>query len=873
MNEPSPLCCATDRDRRDKARKSELNGIDFVEVGDGQTEILVYFLGRAPEWIEPRYVRIEGGRRERDIRILDLRVERSDEVDDVMTLIVDRPGDFSTYRLCILGRDEDGNPVAEAPADFDPRYACIDFSFKASCPSDLDCAEPVGCPPPNFTEPDIDYLAKDFASFRRLMLDRLSLTLPDWRERHAPDMMVTLVELLAYVGDHLSYHQDSVGAEAFLATARQRTSVARHCRLVDYRLHEGCNARTWIVFEISEPELELAAEDLIFVTAWPGRPGAMMKLEDPAADPPDSCIAFQPRLADGQLRFTVHASRNAIHFHDWGEEECCLPAGATRATLRDPGVIPSPEAGAEEERGSYCPSREPPADVRVDVSDGRWHRLGLAPGQVLVFEEQLGPRTGLAADADPSHRHAVRLTRATPSLDPLSGTLLYEIEWCAEDALPFPLCLSARRDPPHCDLIGDVSIARGNVVLADAGVLRAEGLDRVPVRQVAARCADDCDAAEEIQLPGRYRPRLNHFDVTFAASYSPVIPPLGGCRAAAAATALDQDPRDCVPEVILSSSLAGGDGGDHGWRPQRDLLGSGPEDRHFVVEVDDERLAWLRFGDGVNGRAPAADESFRAVYRTGGGPTGNVAPEAIAQIVFRRNFPDGAQVRIRNPLPARGGTPPESAARAKLRAPHHFRNRLERAVAPADYATIVMRDFPALVQRAAAHLRSTGAAVEIQVAIDAFGGEPDPSLLRLLEQHLERYRRIGHDVRVVPARPVSLLVELIVCVRPSFLRAHVKAALQKILGAGSWPGGRGFFHPDAMSFGDRITLSRIAAAAHRVEGVASVVVTRLERRDLGPNGEVEAGELVLRRFEVACLHNDPRFPENGVLKLDLRGGR
>ena len=281
MNGPPPLCCATDRPRREMVREKELNGIDFVEVGADQTELSVYFLGRAPEWIEPRYLRIEGGRRERDIRIVDLRVDRSDELDDVMTLTVDRPGDFSTYRLCILGRDQDGNPVASPPPDFDPRYACIDFSFKASCPSDLDCAEPIDCPPPSFAEPEIDYLAKDYASFRRLMLDRLALTLPDWCERQAPDMMVTLVELLAYVGDHLSYHQDAVAAEAFLGTARKRTSVARHCRLVDYRLHEGCNARTWIVFEVSEPRLELAAADLIFISAWPGRAGAMLKLEHP----------------------------------------------------------------------------------------------------------------------------------------------------------------------------------------------------------------------------------------------------------------------------------------------------------------------------------------------------------------------------------------------------------------------------------------------------------------------------------------------------------------------------------------------------------------------------------------------------------------
>ncbi len=891
---PPPLCCASDRERREAVRRQELNGLDFVETGHDQTELIVYFLGRAPEWLERRFVRIEGGGRERGIRIVDLRIERSQDegLDDVMILTVDRPGDFSTYRLCILGRDEQGRPVSSPPPDFDPRYACVDFSFKASCPSDLDCAAPPDCPPPAFAEPEIDYLARDYQSFRRLMLDRLSLTLPEWCERHAPDMMVTLVELLAYVGDHLAYQQDAVAAEAFLTTARRRISVARHARLVDYRLHEGCNARVWIVLEVSEPKLELAAADLIFVTAWPGRTEPMLREEDLGQNLPGPCIAFQPRLPEGRSRFTLRAARNAISFYDWGERECCLPAGATSATLRDPGELPEPEPekpghrpereppqdlhepgegrAPEPDKPGYRPGREPPAGLRREIAEGRWHRLGLAPGEVLIFEERLGPRTGVAADADPSRRHAVRLTRATPSLDPLTGALLYEIEWCVEDALPFPLCLSARRDPPHCDLIGDISVARGNLVLADAGLRFEEELGEVPGGRVVRRCPDDCDAAEEVELAGRYRPRLRRHDLTFACAYAPVIPPQGGCRAAAAAAALRQDPRGCVPELLLSSRVAGAGGS---WRPQRDLLGSGPEDRHFVVEMDDDRVAWLRFGDGVNGRAPAAGETFRAAYRSGNGPSGNVAPESIVQLVFRRNFPDGVSIRVRNPLPARGGSAPESATSAKLRAPQHFRRAIERAVAPADYAAIVMRDFPAHVQRAAASMRSTGAAVEIEVAVDFLGGEADAGLLRLIEQHLERYRRIGHDVRLVPARIVPLRLELIVCLRPPYLRGHVKAALQRELGAGSWAGGRGLFHADAMSFGERITISRIAAAVHRVEGVASVVVTRLERLDAGPRGEVEAGELALGPDEVPRLDNDPRFPEHGALGLDLRGGR
>src|SRR5690606_19009570 len=132
------------------------------------------------------------------------------------------------------------------PAGFDPRLSEIQFSFKVQCESDFDCASITPCPTPPATNPRLDYLAKDYASFRRLMLDRMSVLMPDWSSRNAADIGVTLVEMLAYVGDQLSYQQDAVATEAYLATARKRISLRRHARLVDYLVHEGCNARVWV---------------------------------------------------------------------------------------------------------------------------------------------------------------------------------------------------------------------------------------------------------------------------------------------------------------------------------------------------------------------------------------------------------------------------------------------------------------------------------------------------------------------------------------------------------------------------------------------------------------------------------------------------
>src|SRR6185369_9764573 len=118
-----------------------------------------------------------------------------------------------------------------------------------------------------------NYLAKDYASFRQLLLDRLALIMPEWQERHAPDVGIVLLEILAYVGDYLSYYQDAVATEAYLNTARQRISVRRHARLVDYSMHEGCNARAAVAIEVTEDHV-LPLSGAAFITRYPGAPDA-----------------------------------------------------------------------------------------------------------------------------------------------------------------------------------------------------------------------------------------------------------------------------------------------------------------------------------------------------------------------------------------------------------------------------------------------------------------------------------------------------------------------------------------------------------------------------------------------------------------------
>jgi predicted phage baseplate assembly protein len=309
------------------------------------------------------------------------------------------------------------------------------------------------------------------------------------------------------------------------------------------------------------------------------------------------------------------------------------------------------------------------------------------------------------------------------------------------------------------------------------------------------------------------------------------------------------------------------------WEPQADLLRSGPDDLHCVVEIDNEGRAHVRFGDDELAQRPPAEMLMKPCYRIGNGTVGNVGVESIVYVLLQDERWSGTSLRVRNPMPALGGTDPEPLVEAKLLAPHAFRHRLERAIIADDYATLAARHKN--LQRAAAALRWTGSWYEAAVAVDPRGGETTtPSLLNEIAASLHRYRRVGHDLSVQPAEYVPLYLAMHVCVSPHYQRGHVEAALlDRFSNRMSLDGQPGFFHPDNLSFGDHVYLSNIIAAAQALPGVQSVKVTKLQRWGESPQKEIEQGLLKIGPMQIAQLENDPNFPEHGVLAFTFGGGR
>jgi hypothetical protein len=838
----APVLQCLDDERRKKVRAEGAGGIDYVEVSQDQRTVTLYFIGPAPADLKVANVRIDGGVNIRDIDVVEVSVgSEEDDQDGWADVRVDRPGDDSTYTLRLVNLDDAGESTDVPLAGVDPRYAAVDFSFKASCPSDIDCDVDDSCPPVVLPEPEISYLAKDYASFRQLILDRLSLIMPDWQERHVPDLGITLVEILAYVGDYLSYFQDAVANEAYLQTARQRISVRRHVRLIDYRMHEGCNARAWVCLA---PKGDLPVADvgeIFFTTNYPDAPGGRKPLTEVQLNraPGGSYEVFEPLAPAAGDRLDLVFAHNEITFYTWGNRQCCLAEGAVRATLKD---------------GAAAAAGQQPDDA---------HRLlKLHVGDVLIFEEVKGPSTGIAGDADPAHRQAVRLTRVTPGIDALYGQAIVEIEWAPEDRLRFPLCISAIGQPPKCEYLDGISVARGNVVLVDHGRREDEPkIGPVPQALVQQVCEAEGEVSEKIEIPAKFRPKLKKMPLTFGQR----LPPAGPVAAL-----LNSDPSLAFPEVVMIGTAP--DNVVTSWRPRLDLLSSGPDDTAFVAEIDDDGYAHLRFGDGDLGRAPESGTTFEARYRIGNGTRGNVGAESISHIVFRNQLVE-TEIGVRNPLPATGGVDPEAVADVKRMAPAASHGRRERAITAGDYAELAQRNTK--LQRAAATLSWTGSWYEADVDLDPIGVEVSgPALIDEVEDELEHYRRIGHDLAVFKAKYVPLDIAVLVCLYPHALRAHVKVALRDLFSNRTLAGGRpAFFHPDNLTFGQPIYVSRLVAAAQAVPGVESVTVTRLERLYEGPNRELPAGVLSVGPMEIAQMDNDPGFPERGRIALQLRGGR
>ena len=794
------------------------NGIDFIEIGNSaQTLLRVHFLttvvvegtlvGTAP-------VTITGGETVPTVPVEAITAadwSTDDAGRPILTVRTPFPGDFSRYRLAI------------ASTALDPFYAAIVFTFKAGCPSTLDCATEEGCETDDAPSPVIDYLAKDFNSFRTALLDYSARAYPQWVERDEPDVGMMLFELLSAVGDDLSYLQDRTTIEGSLATATQQVSAVRHARLVDYEPTPTTSAQAVVQIDVAIPGL---SRGLTVSAGLPDGQVIPFELGGPMLDPDTGAQRSDPLPVDPRWNRFDHTATptERITPYWWDDALLCLRAGSTELWVIGQGY-------------------------GFPVGDPDEGTVGLA---VLID-------TAAPTAADPPVREVVHLTGAFEDEDPLYGVLLTRLTWDASEALVFDHAL-------------DRTALAGNLVPAVEGRRFSEQFVIEP---------DPAGVDAPLAAVVRSGPDAGCEDAT-----PQYLHTLDAGMLAWVTDAETGDESVRLPELVLVELPETAADSAQTWRWRRSLLDADLFEQAFTVDPVAYRdlrrapaaLPWfeydgddgdsVRFGDGIFGELPPTGARFEVTYRTTAGALGNVAADAITIV---GDDLTGILLSASNPFPAVGGEDRETIAHIRANAPQAFRARQFRAVRAEDY-TATAKELPWVLD-AGTKVRWTGSWLTVFTTAQPPTGEaPSIAETAQLIELLDRRRLAGYDVHTPAPRYVGLDLVATVCALPGALRGEVEAAVLDELGTGTTCDGQlGFFAPGRLRFGAPLERSELEAAIQRASGVDGVVGIRYRRRGYVPWYVPMPEVVTVGSDEILRADNDRNRPDRGSVRIVVTG--
>jgi len=825
--------------------QNSVTGIDFVYVYEDQKTLDVFFFQHDnPPQAEDivgtvaldqiRIYNLTGGERLPEVPVINFPTWMTVDNRDVLRLTTAVPGDFSLYRMRI------DNP------NLDRYFNDVTFSFKANCPGDLDCKfkEPP-CPSEDLVDFPVDYSARDFRSYRRALLDFASLRYPDWKDRLEADIGVMLVEVMSALGDELAYYQDRIAREAYLETATQRRSLRRHARMVDYEMHNGLSAATWLDVTVKAgltDDLPSGAD--VWALSYKGKR-----------------ISYEVGrgLADAvnNLSFNVAAARNALTPHIWDEDYICLHIGATELFVK----------GHQETNLTFD---DPPEDP-----DGKW---------VFLKTEPTDP-------ADPEHSWLVRVIKVEEIRDNVFNEDVTLIVWEKEQALPFELNMTELE--VRCNIVpataGRTVVNRFAIGVDPSSMSLPESEKRSLRRTVEREGINDSIA----YLFSLILPELKDEDKgkkeaeTFL---SGLDKPEGKSL-----TWIGKTPQTARPEIRLAEVEFDGANWieqEPPWEWRRSLLGvssSQPSHTDFtledgtwdrvvgywrsgqeVVHVDyaSNEGFTIRFGDGEFGMMPAEGTVFQVTYRLGNGRQTNVPADVITEFDENLSFIES----VANPFASDSGRDPETPTEVRQLAPEAFRHLTYRAVRPEDYAEAAER-LP-WVQRAGAKFRWTGSWLTLFATPDPLGTVTvsDEQRQELTDQ-LDRFRQAGREAYAADPRYADFDLKIKICVEPFAYRGEVKEAVVNVLlgtkGINTQPG---FFSADNFTFGTPLRRSVLEGVVQAVPGVRAVEAISIKRRGWFDWRNLSEFTFEVGMDEVIRVENDPLYPARGSVRLIMEGG-
>lgn len=728
-----------------------------------------------------------------------------------LKLVVAPIGDYSSYRL--------GADTVTYPS-FDPVFDEIPFKFRPGC-FNANCAPDWKPARERLGGPVIDYLAKDYDSFRHTLTAAMMARVPDWDTSSEADLDQVLIDLLSAAADELSDYQDRVMNEAYLPTARKRVSLARHARLMDYHIHQGSQASALIA-------LELDPVSNVDFTLQPG-----LQIWAGGENKEDAAAAVF--VASGAQ---LHPFVNRLGLYTWSNSIPSLEAGSTTADLK---II----SAAETKTNALV--------IQNLIRSGKIKHL--------LVQEYLEPATGRVNGRDPRKRQLLRLVTGAPAggkaakamLDPLSGKWLVRVNWREEDKLLSNYCFTV-----ECpDLIENVSLFHGNLITAAHGrsaqiVFKEPGLPLTPPNEFFY------EATGSEERIGRWGTICRLPQTKSPLAYRNTTP--GGDVAPISTLTLKVTPGPAIP-----------------WQEWPNFIHSDSSDQngmHFIIETDENAQSAIRFGNGTNGKALPAGAVVTCNFQYGWGPAGNVGVDTITHVDAATLVlnPAGTNIsRCWNPFDVTNGRAPEPAAEIVRRVPEAYRLRQLRAVTLADYVKRAQE--VAGVSRAAAAYAWTGSWRTVRLTIDPAGTTTlSDELRRDVARYLEAVRLIGEDLEIRRPVFVPLDIRVTLCADSESWPQDLRFLLEQEFSAGFTSDGRkAFFHPDLWTFGQPLHASQILGRIQLLQGIDHVTAIALKRwSDPGlPVDEITG----LRPNEIIEVLSDPNHLERGFIFFEVRGGR
>jgi len=283
------------------------------------------------------------------------------------------------------------------------------------------------------------------------------------------------------------------------------------------------------------------------------------------------------------------------------------------------------------------------------------------------------------------------------------------------------------------------------------------------------------------------------------------------------------------------------------WTLAPSLLDSKPSEKHFEIEIDENDIVSVNFGDNQNGKIPAPGmNNIRAVYRVGGGSHGNVGANKINRLIT--NISEVSSVT--NPVQAIGGVDRETVESIKRMAPRMLRT-LWRAVTAEDYKTLA-EVLPG-VAKATVLCAPPGQAaywgqVNLYIAPEG-GGLPTEELKKMVEEYFADREMLTATTVVFDPVYAPVNVSLEVAVKENYMRLDIENLVRDTI--------QKFFSFPNMDFGQCVFMSDLVAAVDAIEGVRYVNLTILSRDVTG------VGNVIIAQNEI---------PQLGALTIDSFGG-